>query len=294
MNVKLRLDVKRGVFIVPVAAVQRGPQGTFVYVVQDGVAKVRPVSTGVTQGTRIEITEGLSAGQQVVTDGGDKLARRHQSGRHTNPARQRRAEKASMSPSRPFILRPVATSLLMAGILLAGFIAYRQLPVSALPQVDYPTIQILTFYPGASPEVMASSVTAPLERQFGQVPGLETDDFHQFGRKLDRHAAVRLNLNIDIAEQEVQASINSAGTFLPRDLPNPPIYSKVNPADAPILTLALTSNDYAAIQSAGFGGYDAGAEDLAAARSGAGELKRRPEAGGPDTGESDGAGRLRT
>lgn len=147
-----------------------------------------------------------------------------------------------MSPSRPFILRPVATSLLMAGILLAGFLAYRQLPVSALPQVDYPTIQILTFYPGASPDVMASSVTAPLERQFGQVPGLkQMTSTSSVGSSIVT-LQFDLNLNIDIAEQEVQASINSAGTFLPRDLPNPPIYSKVNPADAPILTLALTSS----------------------------------------------------
>jgi multidrug efflux pump len=130
----------------------------------------------------------------------------------------------------------------MAGILLAGFLAYRQLPVSALPQVDYPTIQILTFYPGASPDVMASSVTAPLERQFGQVPGLkQMTSTSSVGSSIVT-LQFDLNLNIDIAEQEVQASINSAGTFLPRDLPNPPIYSKVNPADAPILTLALTSS----------------------------------------------------
>ncbi|MBZ5585657.1 MAG: multidrug efflux RND transporter permease subunit [Acidobacteriia bacterium] len=147
-----------------------------------------------------------------------------------------------MNPSRPFILRPVATSLLMAGILLAGFVAYKQLPVSALPEVDYPTIQVLTFYPGAGPEVMASSVTAPLERQFGQVPGLkQMTSMSSFGSSIVI-LQFDLNLNIDIAEQEVQASINAAGTFLPRDLPNPPIYSKSNPADAPILTLALTSN----------------------------------------------------
>lgn len=146
-----------------------------------------------------------------------------------------------MSPSRPFILRPVATSLLMAGILLAGFVAYRQLPVSALPEVDYPTIQIQTFYPGASPEVMASSVTAPLERQFGQVPGLQQmTSTSSFGSSVVI-LQFSLELNIDIAEQEVQAAINASGSFLPRDLPNPPIYSKSNPADAPILTLALTS-----------------------------------------------------
>jgi len=146
-----------------------------------------------------------------------------------------------MSPSRPFILRPVATSLLMAGILIAGTIAYKQLPVSALPEVDYPTIQCLTFYPGASPEVMASSVTAPLERTFGQVPGLkQMTSTSSFGSSIIT-LQFDLDLNIDIAEQQVQASINAAGTYLPPDLPNPPIYSKVNPADAPILTLALTS-----------------------------------------------------
>src|SRR5438309_5713850 len=129
----------------------------------------------------------------------------------------------------------------MVGILLAGFAAYRQLPVSALPEVDYPTIQVQTFYPGAGPQVMASSVTAPLERQFGQVPGLkQMSSTSSFGSSVII-LQFALDLNIDIAEQQVQASINAAGTFLPRDLPNPPIYSKSNPADAPILTLALTS-----------------------------------------------------
>src|SRR5919198_6309938 len=147
-----------------------------------------------------------------------------------------------MSPSRLFILRPVATSLLMVSIVLVGVVAYRQLPVSALPQVDYPTIQVLTFYPGASPDVMASSVTAPLERQFGQMPGLnQMMSTSSFGSSLVTLQFV-LDLNIDVAEQEVQAAINAAGTYLPRDLPNPPIYSKTNPADTPIVTLALTSN----------------------------------------------------
>jgi len=146
-----------------------------------------------------------------------------------------------MNPSRPFILRPVATSLLMVAILLVGILAYRFLPLSALPEVDYPTIQITTLYPGASPEVMTSSVTAPLERQFGQLPGL-----NQMSSTSSAGASVitlqfTLELNLDIAEQEVQAAINAAGTFLPADLPAPPIYSKVNPADAPILTLALSS-----------------------------------------------------
>src|SRR2546425_351130 len=146
-----------------------------------------------------------------------------------------------MNISRPFILRPVATSLLMLGLLLAGAIAYRQLPVSALPQVDYPTIQIVTFYPGASPDVIASSVTSPLERQFGQIPGLNQMTSSSSGGSSIITLQFVLSLDIDIAEQQVQAAINAAATFLPRDLPNPPIYSKINPADAPILTLALTS-----------------------------------------------------
>ena len=146
-----------------------------------------------------------------------------------------------MSPSRLFILRPVATSLLMVAILLAGFVAYRQLPVSALPEVDYPTIQVTTFYPGASPDVMASSVTAPLERQFGQVPGLQQMTSTSSGGSSVITLQFNLSLNIDVAEQEVQQSINASGTYLPADLPTPPVYSKVNPADTPILTLALTS-----------------------------------------------------
>jgi multidrug efflux pump len=148
----------------------------------------------------------------------------------------------SLSPSRPFILRPVATSLLMAAILLAGAVGYKQLPVSALPEVDYPIIQVLTFYPGAGPEVMASSVTAPLERQFGQMPGLKQMTSVSSGGGSVITLEFNLDENIDVAEQEVQAAINAATSFLPTDLPNPPIYSKVNPADAPIMTLALTSN----------------------------------------------------
>ncbi|MBZ5531654.1 MAG: multidrug efflux RND transporter permease subunit [Acidobacteriia bacterium] len=149
---------------------------------------------------------------------------------------------ANGGPSRLFILRPVATSLLMIAVLLVGAVAYRQLPVSALPQVDYPTIQVITFYPGAAPEVMASSVTAPMERQFGQVAGLsQMTSTSSFGSSVIT-LQFTLEQNIDVAEQEVQAAINAATTFLPRDLPNPPIYSKVNPADAPILTLALTSD----------------------------------------------------
>ncbi len=148
-----------------------------------------------------------------------------------------------MNLSRPFILRPIATSLLMAAILLAGGFAYKQLPVSALPEVDYPTIQVMTFYPGASPDVMASSVTAPLERQFGEVPGLnQMTSNSSFGSSVIT-LQFDLNLDIDVAEQEVQEAINAAATYLPANLPNPPVYSKINPADAPILTLGLTSSE---------------------------------------------------
>ncbi len=146
-----------------------------------------------------------------------------------------------MNPSRIFILRPVATTLLMAAILLSGALGYYQLPVSALPTVDYPTIQVLTFYPGASPDVTASSITAPLERQFGQMPGLKQMTSNSSGGSSVIILQFSLQISLDVAEQEVQAAINQAATFLPSDLPNPPVYSKVNPADAPILTLALTS-----------------------------------------------------
>jgi multidrug efflux pump len=147
-----------------------------------------------------------------------------------------------MNPSRLFILRPIATSLLMAAILLSGLLAYQLLPVSSLPEVDYPTIQVSTFYPGASPDVVATSITAPLERQFGEMPGL-----NQMTSSSTNGASVitlqfSLAMTLDIAEQEVQAAVNSASAYLPSGLPNPPVYRKVNPADAPIMTLALTSN----------------------------------------------------
>src|ERR1700686_1985895 len=150
-----------------------------------------------------------------------------------------------MSPSQPFILRPVATTLLMIAIMLSGLLAFRFLPVAALPEVDYPTIQVQTFYPGASPDVMTSSVTAPLEVQFGQMPNL-----NQMSSVSSAGASVitlqfGLTISLDVAEQEVQAAINAAGNLLPADLPAPPIYAKVNPADAPILTIAVTSKTMA-------------------------------------------------
>ena len=146
-----------------------------------------------------------------------------------------------MNLSRPFIERPVATSLLMVALLLVGLMAYRMLPLSALPEVDYPTIQVVTLYPGASPEVITSSITAPLERQFGQMPGLNQMSSSSSGGASVITLQFSLAISLDVAEQEVQASINAAGTLLPTDLPAPPIYNKVNPADTPIMTLALTS-----------------------------------------------------
>ena len=147
-----------------------------------------------------------------------------------------------MNPSRPFILRPVATALLMIAILLVGIVAYFQLPMSALPQVDYPTIQVMTFYPGASPDVMATTVTAPLERQFGQMQGLNQMTSTSSGGVSVIVLQFNLALNLDVAEEEVQSAINASQSYLPSNLPVPPVYNKTNPADAPVLTLAISSD----------------------------------------------------
>src|ERR1700740_321427 len=146
-----------------------------------------------------------------------------------------------MNVSESFILRPVGTTLLMAAILLSGIVAYTFLPLSTLPQVDYPTIEVQTFLPGASPEVMTSSVTAPLERQLGQMPGLSQMTSASSAGASIITLQFSLDLSLDAAEQEVQAAINAANNLLPSDLPVPPVYAKINPADAPILTLAVTS-----------------------------------------------------
>ena len=187
-----------------------------------------------------------------------------------------------MNPSQPFILRPVATTLLMIAIMLSGMLAFRFLPVAALPEVDYPTIQVQTFYPGASPDVMTSSVTAPLEVQFGQMPNL-----NQMSSVSSAGASVitlqfGLTISLDVAEQEVQAAINASGNLLPADLPAPPIYAKVNPADAPILTLGLTSKTMPLTAGGGFRRHPPGAEDLPASRRRACQYQRRPKAGGAD------------
>ena len=194
---------------------QRGPDGTFTYVVDaNNTVQMRPVQLALTQGATVVIASGLQAGERVVTDGQEKL----QAGSKVAPQGSgaaasehvRKHRIADMSISRPFILRPIATSLLMVGLLLVGIVAYRQLPISALPQVDYPTIQVVTFYPGASPDVTASSITAPLERQFGELPGLsQMTSSSSFGASVVT-LQFTLEENIDVAEQEVQAAINSA------------------------------------------------------------------------------------
>ena len=259
VNARLLLETRKSSTTVPAAAIQRGPQGTYVFLVKsDSTVDVRDVTVGFTQDNVSVIASGISPSEVVVTDGQDKLqqgskietrpaapANRQQSAGNTGSGSSSGSSaprsRSAMNPSRLFIIRPVATALLMVAIMLVGIVAYRQLPVSALPEVDYPTIQVMTFYPGADPDVMASSVTAPLERQFGQVPGLsQMTSTSSFGSSV---ITLQFNLdqNIDVAEQQVQAAINAAQTYLPTDLPNPPIYSKVNPADSPILTLALTS-----------------------------------------------------
>src|SRR5256714_5736547 len=182
-----------------------------------------------------------------------------------------------MNPSQPFIMRPVATTLLMIAIMLSGMLAFRFLPVAALPEVDYPTIQVQTFYPGASPDVMTSSVTAPLEVQFGQMPNLNQMSSVSSAGSSVITLQFGLSISLDVAEQEVQAAINAAGNLLPSDLPAPPIYAKVNPADAPILTLALTSKTISPTQ----------VQDLADTRL-AQKTSQRPGAGMVSSSGGDG------
>ena len=198
-----------------------------------------------------------------------------------------------MSPSRPFILRPVATTLLMIAIMLSGIVAYRFLPLAALPEVDYPTIQVQTFYPGASPDVMTSSVTAPLEVQLGQMPALNQMSSASSAGSSVITLQFSLKLSLDVAEQEVQAAINAAGNLLPSDLPAPPIYAKVNPADAPILTLALKSDSLPLPQVEDLADTRLGDEDRAASRRRPRVDQRRPAAGRPHPGRLSQARGLR-
>ena len=260
--------------------IQSGLQGSFVWVVNTDdkgatTAQMQPVKVALAQGQVTILDSGVTPGQKVVVDGADRLrqgapvtvsqARQGGGGQGSGagqaPAdaqcaqaeRQAAPSKAatgstnirssSESESVPAIYSAPGSDLAAdGGHSACGRRGYEQLPVSALPEVDYPIIQVLTFYPGAGPEVMASSVTAPLERQFGQMPGLKQMTSVSSGGGSVITLEFNLDENIDVAEQEVQAAINAANSFLPTDLPNPPVYSKVNPADAPIMTLALTSD----------------------------------------------------
>ena len=272
VNVRLLINTLKQVVVAPTAAVQRGPSGTFVYVVQpDNKVAVRPVTVSQQDEVQAVIAKGLEADERVVTTGfarltagaagdgdqrrGGAVARRTS---RAQPQRERRRggaagraalrgrskrepERAAMSVSTPFIRRPIATSLLAFAVMLGGWLGYWWLPVSSLPQVDFPTIQVTTQLPGASPDTIAALVTAPLERQFGQIPSLSVmTSSSSFGIS-QITLQFDLGRDIDGAAQDVQAAINAAGSTLPRELPYPPTYAKVNPADAPILTLALTS-----------------------------------------------------
>ncbi len=267
VNARLLVKTLTHVNLVPQAAIQRNNDVAFVYVIQEGgTVKSQNVTILASEGEVSAVTD-VQPNDQVVTDGLRQTSVRFQSHRaragrarrrgraarlreprqrrsqgRQIPAGRRRGESDRMNPSRPFILRPIATSLLMAAVLLIGIIGFRQLPIAALPEVDYPTMQVMTFYPGASADVVASAITAPLERQLGEVPGLS----QMLSSSSDGASVItlqfNLSLNIDIAEQDVQEAINAAQNYLPSQLPMPPVYSKVNPADAPILTLALTSD----------------------------------------------------
>ena len=198
-----------------------------------------------------------------------------------------------MNPSRIFILRPVATTMLMVGILLAGAVGYTQLPVSALPEVDYPIIQVITFYPGASPDVMASSVTAPLERQFGQVPGLQQMTSTSSDGSSVITLQFNLSLSIDVAEQEVQQSINASGTYLPGGSAGPSDLQQDQSGRYPDPDAGPDFDGSSALEGRGSRRHPAGAEDFAVAGGRPGQHQRRPEAGRPDSGQSHGDGLLR-
>ena len=234
------------------------------YVVKDdNTVSVRPITVQKQDETQTVISKGLEAPERVVTTGfvrltdGTKVAVGSGEAPAAQPAGQRpqgqggstaatgrrhgKTKHTAMSVSSPFIHRPIATSLLGVAVMLGGCLGYWWLPVSALPQVDFPTIQVTTQLPGANPDTIASLVTAPLERQFGQIPALQTmTSSSSFGIS---QVTLQFDLNRDIdgAAQDVQSAINAAASTLPRNLPYPPLYSKVNPADAPIITLALTS-----------------------------------------------------
>ncbi len=262
VKTRLRLECSKGALVVPAAAVQRGPQGTFVYVVgEDGKAAVKPIQIDTIEGATALLTGGVETGDRVVTEGqnqlrpgarvsvrqpGNREARRPRGCRgRGGPWWRRQArgiEATEMNVSEPFIRRPIGTSLLMVGVLIAGAVGYRQLPVAALPQVDYPTIAVTTLLPGASAETMVSAVTTPLERQLGQIPSLAQLTSVSSAATSLITLQFTLDRDIDAAEQDVQAAINAASNLLPRTLPTPPTYSKSNPADVPVIALGVSSD----------------------------------------------------
>ena len=272
INARLLLTVRKAGLVVPAAVVQRGPQGSYAFVIKpDQTVEARTIKVAQTEDGVALIDDGLQDGERVVVDGQYKLQGGskvvisnppggnnggHDGQPHEGPRRGSRqtaktndatpaplaAAPEIMSISEPFIRRPIATSLLMAAIILLGGLGYELLPISALPAVDFPTIQVFAQLPGASPDVMASAVTTPLERQFGQIPGLASmNSVSAFGNTTITMQFV-LDREIDAAAEDVQASINAAAGVLPTNLPNPPTYNKVNPADTPILSLAITSD----------------------------------------------------
>ena len=257
VNARLVLTTRKDATVIPSSVVQRGPQGTYAYVIKpDKTVEMRPIKLGANRGKPrfggqwIESRRAGRRGRPIQTAAGRHVELTTSANVRTpNPSTQinRRRKPVGqtgeiMSISEPFIRRPVATSLLMAGVILLGLLGYELLPISALPTVDFPTIEVTTFYPGASADVMVSSITTPLERQFGQISGLASmNSTSSFGTSTITLQFV-LDRPIDVAAQDVQAAINVAGGFLPKDLPNPPKYNKVNPADTPILTLSITSD----------------------------------------------------
>ena len=266
VNVRLLVDTLHQAVLVPTAAVLSGAPGDYVYLVNnDNTASLRKVTLGPSDGQNTVIASGLDAGDTRRHRRHGPIERRREDqgrrgagaagcprfgsaatrqGRRTAATRRRQTDEQRTRPmniSRLFIVRPVATALLMIALVLVGLVSVGFLPVSSLPDVDYPTIQVQTFYPGASPQVTSTTVTAPLEVQLGRIPGLQQMTSSSSATASIITLQFDLSINLDVAEQNVQEAINAANSFLPSGLPAPPTYAKVNPADQPILTLAVTS-----------------------------------------------------
>ncbi len=244
MDARVLVRMDKGALTIPSAAVQRGPDGMFTYVVKsDSTVEMRPLKVGEESGSVMVVQGGISEGEKVVTSNQYRL----QPGAHVKVTHEAaepgaRREDRAVSISEPFIRRPIATSLLMAGILLIGLVAFPMLPVAPLPQVDFPTIQVSAKLPGASPETMASAVATPLETQFAAIPGVTQLTSSSVLGTTQITIQFDLGRNIDGAAQDVQSAIDAAGGQLPKNLPSPPSYRKVNPADSPILVMSVHSD----------------------------------------------------